>query len=164
LALALLSAIAKRVGHAQGECLMKATENLIDKVAIVDPCFDDYEPLLTSFEAEAWRAELCATGEEALRFAGAGAPPLWFVNVQLPDMAGATLLKLIRRRQRWISIVLVGDTYSQADELAARTAGATAYLCKPVTANWIQCFRTRSRVCGAMRKHRTLNALAMRPP
>ncbi len=143
---------------------MKSTEEPVDSIAIVDPCYDDYDPLLASFDAQQWRIELYATGEEALRMSSAGATGLWFVNVRLPDMTGTALLKLIRRRQPWISIMLVSDRYSQTDELAARTAGATAYLCKPVTAQWIGYFRRTRRVCGTASGYRTRAAPTLSPP
>ena len=67
------------------------------------------------------------------------------MNVHLPDMTGMNFLSLVRRRLRRCSVFLVGDVYSAEDELAARLAGATAYVCKPVSPAWLETLQPRCR-------------------
>ena len=86
-----------------------------------------------------------STGREALRAIGACPSMLWIVNIQLPDISGLGFLNLIRHRMRRCRVILVGDDYSVEDELAARSAGATAYVCKPAIVAWVTGYLTRCR-------------------
>ena len=124
---------------------MKTIQRRLDGLIIVDPQFEDYDPLFSELYGSELRVEQCSTGEEALRSARGGSTLMWMVNTQLPDMPGAGLLKLVRRRWRRCSIFLVGDAYSAEDELAARLAGATAYVSKPVCAEWLEGWRPHCR-------------------
>jgi two-component system OmpR family response regulator len=124
---------------------MNAAKMRFDEVIVVDARLADYEPLLTALGHDAVRVHLCSSGEDALRAAPNRGASLWVVNVLLPDMSGIGLLKLIRRRLPRSVVFLVGDTYSAEDELAARTAGATAYVCKPPTLTWIRADQIRGR-------------------
>lgn len=111
---------------------MKSTQLRLRRIIVVDPKVDDYEPLL------AWTPLwLFTTGDAALRAYDPLALRLWMINVQLPDVSGIGLLTLIRARQRRDIIYVIGDEYVLQDELAARSAGATAYMCKPVCAHWL---------------------------
>ncbi|HEX6961043.1 MAG TPA: response regulator [Lacipirellula sp.] len=107
---------------------------------MVDLNVDDYQPLLASTPLR-----LFATGDAALRVYEPHVPSLWMINVQLPDMSGIGLLTLIRARRRREIIYLIGDEYRLEDELAARSAGATAYMCKPVCTGWLACHTPRCR-------------------
>src|SRR6185295_16432161 len=106
--------------------LLDANQQQLENVIVVDANLDDYEPLVAELDSRSIRVHLIATGEAALR--GALLSGVWIVNAQLPDMAGVALLGLIRRRVRRASVLLVGDEYSPVDELAARLAGANAYV------------------------------------
>jgi DNA-binding response OmpR family regulator len=93
------------------------------------------------------------------------ASALWVVNLRLPDMLGTTFLRLVRRRLRSASVFLVSDEYARADELAARSAGATAYFCKPPSPAWLEGYCLESHSL-AMRATRITpgEAPALRPP
>jgi len=124
---------------------MKSIEPRVDDVIVVDENFRDYDRLANELDLQAVRLSMFATGESALRVAGAYSSALWIVNVRLPDMSGISFLTLVRNRLERTSIFLVGDAYSAEDELAARAAGATAYVCKPANIDWLSGQRRRCR-------------------
>jgi DNA-binding response OmpR family regulator len=124
---------------------MNATERRADDLIVVDENLDDYGVLIAEQHAQDLRIKLFATGESALHAARPTSGALWLINVRLPDMTGIHLLGLVRRGLRRCSVFLVGDRYSPEDELAARLAGATAYVCKPASAAWLRSHSPRCR-------------------
>jgi DNA-binding response OmpR family regulator len=120
---------------------MPTKPSQVDYVVVADKKLDDYGPLVVELSERGVRVGLFSTGEDALRAAGGNAATLWVVNVKLPDMTGVALLKLVRRRLSRSTVFLVGDEYSAADELAARAAGASAYVCKPPSAAWLEVYQ-----------------------
>jgi DNA-binding response OmpR family regulator len=144
---------------------MPAKPSQVDYVVIADKKLDDYGPLVVELSERGVRVGLFSTGEDALRAAGGNAATLWVVNVKLPDMTGVALLKLVRRRLPRSTVFLVGDEYLADDELAARAAGATAYVCKPPSAAWLDVYQPQhaSPVLRHMGPPRG-SAAAMRPP
>jgi DNA-binding response OmpR family regulator len=124
---------------------MNAIKRRSDDLLIVDARLDDYDALFAEYGWQDIRVSQFQTGERALQSAASTTTTLWLINVCLPDMTGIHLLGLVRRRLRRCSIFLVGDDYSAEDELAARLAGATAYVCKPASAAWLECYLARCR-------------------
>jgi DNA-binding response OmpR family regulator len=120
---------------------MPAKHSQVDYVVVADKKLDDYGPLVVELSERGVRVGLFSTGEEALRAASGNAATLWVVNVNLPDMTGVSLLKLVRRRLPRSTVFLVGDEYSAEDELTARAGGASAYVCKPPSAAWLEVFQ-----------------------
>jgi DNA-binding response OmpR family regulator len=114
------------------------------ELIIVDAKLDDYEAFFDDIVACELRIRVFTNGEEALRQAPARDATFWVVNIRLPDMPGISLLKFVRRRQRRAGVIIAGDEYSAEDELLARAAGATAYVCKPPSSAWLQGFRLAS--------------------
>jgi DNA-binding response OmpR family regulator len=112
------------------------TQN-VDRIAIVDPAIDDYELLLAELESRAASVRVFVSGEEALLAVGKHPASLWIINARLPDMPGVELWELIRHRFPHASAFLVSNSYSVEDEVGARLAGATAYLCKPASVAWL---------------------------
>ncbi len=144
---------------------MPAKRNQLDYVVIADKKLDDYGPLVVELSERGVRVGLFSTGEEALRAANGNAATLWVVNVKLPDMSGVALLKLMRRRLPRSTVFLVGDAYSADDELAARAAGATAYLCKPPSAAWLEVYQPQhSPVVLRQMDTQSGSAAALHPP
>ena len=119
---------------------MAAKHSQVDYVVVADKNLDDYGPLVVELSERGVRVGLFSTGEAALRAANGNAATLWVVNVNLPDMTGVSLLKLVRRRLPRSTVFLVGDKYSADDELAARAGGASAYVCKPPSAAWLEVY------------------------
>ena len=144
---------------------MPAKPNQVDYVIVADKKLDDYGPLVVELSERDVRVGLFSTGEDALRAASGNAATLWVVNVKLPDMTGVALLKLVRRRLSRSTVFLVGDEYSAEDELAARAAGASAYVCKPPSAAWLEVYQPQLSP-AVLRKMDTKRgtAAAMHPP
>lgn len=114
-------------------------------IVVVDAQLDDYHTFIQESDCNCVLTQCYTAGEVALQNASATARTLWIVNTRIPDMTGIHFLQLIRRRLRRCSVFLVGDTYSADDEFAARLAGATAYVCKPVDFAWLQAHVPRCR-------------------
>ena len=125
---------------------MNAPLQLRETLIVVDANLDDYDELIADVGWHGVRTACFATGEAALRAHDASIAVMWIVNARLPDMAGVALLAFIRPRTPWARFFLVGDEYSPDDELAARSAGASAYLCKPVSAAWLEGCSSRRRL------------------
>jgi DNA-binding response OmpR family regulator len=124
---------------------MTSTRPWPGDVFVVDAKLEDYDSVVGELDHGAVRLRLFSTGENALRGAGSCSSILWVINIHLPDMSGISLMKHLRRRQPRFSVFLVSDVYAVEDELAARAAGATAYLCKPASAAWLQRRQPRCR-------------------
>ncbi|HEY3392534.1 MAG TPA: response regulator [Lacipirellulaceae bacterium] len=143
---------------------MPAKHNQVDYVVVADKKLNDYGPLVVELSERGVRVGLFSTGEEALRAASGNAATLWVVNVSLPDMTGVALLKLVRRRLPRSTVFLVGDEYSAADELAVRAAGATAYVCKPPSAAWLEVYQLQFSPAVLRQLDTTLGTAAMMHP
>ena len=117
----------------------------VPDVIVVDANCDEYQSLAVALRAHQVRMHFFSTGRAALRAIGACPSILWIVNTHLPDISGLSFLNLIRHRMRRCRVILVGDDYSVEDELAARSAGATAYVCKPASVAWVTGYLTRCR-------------------
>jgi DNA-binding response OmpR family regulator len=124
---------------------MMMNEECLDELIVVDATSGDYDQLICELGGDSVRPTLFATGEDALRAGSASASAVWIVNIRLPDMSGISFLRHLRRRKLHGCVLLVSDVYSAEDERVARSAGATAYLCKPVRAVWLVGCRRRCR-------------------
>lgn len=121
---------------------MKLTERRIDDLVVVDASIDDYAALFSDERLQELPCRHFATGEEALQRMDPWLATLWMVNMRLPDMSGIGFLNLVRYRSRRCPVFLIGDQYAPEDELDARSAGASAYLCKPANASWLHLCRS----------------------
>jgi DNA-binding response OmpR family regulator len=94
-------------------------------------------------------------GHHALQVVATQPARLWIANMTLPDMTGIELLRLIKAKRPATPFYLVSDHYSAEEELAARAAGATGYLSKPVNLAWLELCR------AALSRQPTIN---LHPP
>lgn len=124
---------------------MNAEQLFLSDLIVVDPNYDEYLALAIALQAQEVQVRFFSTGGDALRVVGACAAALWIINIRLPDISGVGLLNLMRHRMRHCRVILVGNRYSVGDELGARSAGATAYLCKPVSLAWREVCQTLCR-------------------
>ena len=120
---------------------MNATTRRVDDLIVVDPAPDDYAPLFLDERLHHTPCRQFASGEAALQQLDSSLATLWMVNMRLPDMTGVNFLELLRQRIRRCPVVLISDEHSLEDELEARAAGASAYLCKPVNGAWVRLCR-----------------------
>ena len=120
---------------------MNATTRRDDDLIVVEAAPDDYAPLFLDERLHETPCRQFASGEAALRQLDPSRATLWMVNMRLPDMTGVSFLELLRQRVRRCPVFLISDEHSLEDELAARAAGASAYLCKPVNGAWLRLCR-----------------------
>ena len=84
-----------------------------------------------TLEAEGWRVEVCARGDEALGRLQAGARfDLLILDFALPGLDGVELARRARRLPRAASVPIIMFTDFEV-EPEARRAGVDAYLRKP---------------------------------
>jgi len=107
-------------------------------VAVVDPRPQDYAGLLEDLAANGISCHFLRLGRDALRLARTHGADLWVVHVALPDMPGLDVCAMLRDRRPEAVVYMVVDEYSEADERAARTSGASRFACKPVRADWFE--------------------------
>jgi DNA-binding response OmpR family regulator len=121
---------------------MNSIEGRANVIAIIDASIDDYATFFSDEQLQKLPCRQFSTGEQALQQVDPLLATLWLVNTRLPDMSGIGFLHLLRCRSRRCAVFLVGDEYRSDEELAARAAGASAYLCKPVSAGWLSLCRS----------------------
>jgi two-component system phosphate regulon response regulator PhoB len=84
-----------------------------------------------TLEAEGWRVEVCARGDEALkRLQGEGRFDLLILDFRLPGLDGLELARRARALPRGVRTPIIMFTDSEV-ERDARRAGVDAYLRKP---------------------------------
>lgn len=84
-----------------------------------------------TLEAEGWRVEVCASGDEALRrLQGDGRFDLLILDFRLPGLDGLELARRARALPRGVRTPIIMFTDSEV-ERDARRAGVDAYLRKP---------------------------------
>ncbi len=129
---------------------------------IVDSQEAEYHSLSRDAEREGLQIMQANDGHQALELASARPARVWVANLKLPDMTGIELLKLIKTKRSATPFYLVSDSYSPEDEIAARAAGATGYLSKPVNATWLNfCRAALARQPGAPAGQPQLDGIKM---
>ncbi|HWS89728.1 MAG TPA: response regulator [Pyrinomonadaceae bacterium] len=84
-----------------------------------------------TLEAEGWRVEVCARGDEALRrLQGEARFDLLILDFRLPGLDGLELVRRARELPRGVRTPIIMFTDSEV-ERDARRAGVDAYLRKP---------------------------------
>jgi two-component system KDP operon response regulator KdpE len=86
--------------------------------------------LHTALEAEGYRVVEAATGQRGIIEAGSHKPDLSIVDLGLPDLDGAQVIRRIREWSAMPLIVLSART-QEAQKIAALDAGADDYVTKP---------------------------------
>ncbi|TVP84488.1 MAG: DNA-binding response regulator [Acholeplasmataceae bacterium] len=72
-----------------------------------------------------------STGEAFLETFKKTRPDMVLLDVMLPDMSGIDLLKIIRRRDQDIPIMMISALQNEMDKVIALDAGADDYMTKP---------------------------------
>jgi DNA-binding response OmpR family regulator len=111
-------------------------------IMVVDPCPNDYEPLVAAGEANGVHFTFLSTGEQAVRSRGPPSGALaWMINMQLPCLTGLELYELMRSRLANVPVLMVDDQYDAERELSVLTTGRLHYMCKPLEPSWIDKLR-----------------------
>ncbi|HEX6870388.1 MAG TPA: response regulator [Micromonosporaceae bacterium] len=100
------------------------------RILVVDDDPQILRALRINLRARAYEVDLAADGSSALRAAGANRPDLVVLDLGLPDMDGATVIRGLRGWTNMPIIILSGRAGS-LDKVEALDAGADDYVTKP---------------------------------
>lgn len=100
------------------------------RILVVDDEAPIRRALAANLKARDLEVDLAATGEEALRLAGAHRPDLVILDLGLPGMSG---LDVIAGLRGWtdVPIIVLSARDGEADKVAALDQGADDYVSKP---------------------------------
>jgi DNA-binding response OmpR family regulator len=105
--------------------------------------------LVFILQGEGFKVDFKPDGKEADRYIHSQAPPnIVVLDINLPDIDGFGLLRLIRARPAWeLTPILMLTSMSHADDVArAVAAGANDYLLKPF--HPAELVRRVNKLCG----------------
>jgi two-component system KDP operon response regulator KdpE len=102
----------------------------VTRVLVVDDEAPIRRALAANLRARDLDVDLAATGEEALRLAGAHRPDLVILDLGLPGMSG---LEVIEGLRGWsdVPILVLSARDAEGDKVAALDHGADDYVAKP---------------------------------
>ena len=101
-------------------------------VVVVDSRPVDYATFAPWARANVVEFRFLSCGLNALRMATAVKPALWMINVELPEMTGFDLLKMLRVTIEDQLVVMVADQYQPQNELRSAELNASFFACKPL--------------------------------
>ncbi len=128
---------------------------------VVDSEAKDYHKLSKELDAADVPLVHANDGHHALCLASGKTVRLWISNMQLPDMSGIDLLKIVRAKRPMTPFYLVSNNYSVELERQARAAGAAGYLHKPADHTWFEiCCSTLARLGARASPRPTKSAFA----
>ena len=105
---------------------------MLPKILLVDDdpviCRDLSEGLLN----DGFRLLSCGTGTEALRLAERETPDLILLDINLPDISGYDLFRILRHRLKpWVPIIFLTIRSEEMERVAGLECGADDYIPKP---------------------------------
>jgi two-component system, OmpR family, KDP operon response regulator KdpE len=102
----------------------------VTTILVVDDEPQILRALKTTLEASQYDVLSASTGEEGLALAAAQEPALMVLDLGLPDMDGA---EVIRRLRSWteLPVIVLSVREGQEDKVGALDAGADDYVTKP---------------------------------
>ena len=105
-------------------------------IVVVDSRPVDYVTFAPWARANVVEFRFLSCGLNALRMARAVKPTLWIINVELPEMTGFDLLKMLRGTIEDHLVVMVADQYQPQNELRSAELNASFFACKPLDVSW----------------------------
>ena len=104
-------------------------------VLVVDDDADTRDLVDMLLERAGYERAIAASGEEAVSLLEQRTPALIVLDLNMPGMDGWSVAALVRKHERTARIpILVMTGLTQNVENAARRAGATAFVLKPIDA------------------------------
>ena len=100
------------------------------RILVVDDEPQILRALSTNLRARGYEVDLAPTGHEALQVAARRHPDLVIVDLGLPDIDGAEVIRGIRGWSR-VPIIVLSVRDRETDKVAALDAGADDYVTKP---------------------------------
>jgi two-component system cell cycle response regulator DivK len=113
---------------------MNQTSDL-QRVLVVDDNDMNMRLFTVILEAHGYRTLVARDGKKGLALAGEFRPDLIIMDIQLPDMSGLEVTKLLKQdaKLRKIPVIAVTAFALSGDEATCREAGCDAYLTKPIS-------------------------------
>jgi DNA-binding response OmpR family regulator len=128
------------------------------KILLVDDDKDLREALARQFALhEEFRVEHAETGSEALEKSQSARPDLIILDVELPDMDGRDVCKLMRKHKISVPILMLTGQTTDVDTILGFDAGANDYVAKPIKFPVLL-----ARVRGHIRIHEQSDEVAFR--
>jgi CheY-like chemotaxis protein len=115
------------------KCLLENSDDMVDRILVVDDISDNSFLLQTLLEAEGYEVEIACSGYAALAQIAANPPDLVLLDVMMPGMNGYEVTQQIRQNASlpFIPIVLVTG-HSQLTAAEGFAVGADGFIRKPV--------------------------------
>lgn len=105
-----------------------------DSLLVVDDDTMNRDLMLRRLSKRGFDAHLAGNGQEALDWINANPVDLVLLDVEMPDMNGLDVLKILRQKYTpaQLPIIMVTGKASSDDVVAALAAGANDYVTKPI--------------------------------
>jgi adenylate cyclase len=102
-------------------------------ILAVDDTPENLDIVQMRLEAQGYRVETAADGEEAVRRAQELTPDLILLDIMMPKLDGIAALKILKQDQkRFVPVVLLTAKADRSDVIAGLEAGGDDYLTKPI--------------------------------
>jgi two-component system cell cycle response regulator DivK len=104
------------------------------KILVVEDNLMNLELVSDLLEAHGYQVLQAETGRKALELAGKELPDLVLMDIQLPEMDGLEVTRLMKEneRTRHIKVIALTAHAMRGDEERAREAGCSGYIAKPI--------------------------------
>lgn len=104
------------------------------KVLVVEDNKMNLELVTDILEARGYAVVQATNGTEALEIANSEQPDLILMDIQLPEMDGLEVTRLLKKNMstRDITVVALTAYAMRGDEAKAREAGCSGYIAKPI--------------------------------
>ncbi|GBE57110.1 polar-differentiation response regulator DivK [bacterium BMS3Abin01] len=104
------------------------------KILVVEDNEMNLELVTDILEAEGYEVIQAANGNDALESANSQQPDLILMDIQLPEMDGLEVTRLLKSNEstRQIKVVALTAHAMRGDEEKARSAGCSGYIPKPI--------------------------------
>lgn len=104
------------------------------KILVVEDNLMNLELVSDVLEANGYQVLQADTGQKALEIAEQELPDLVLMDIQLPEMDGLEVTRLLKKNERTRNIKIIALTAHamRGDEEKARDAGCSGYIAKPI--------------------------------
>ncbi|MHB9111142.1 MAG: response regulator [Thermoleophilia bacterium] len=104
------------------------------KILVVEDNLMNLELVSDVLEAHGYQVLQADTGQKALEIAEGEQPDLVLMDIQLPEMDGLEVTRLLKQNERTshISVIALTAHVMRGDEERAREAGCSGYIAKPI--------------------------------
>lgn len=101
------------------------------RILVVDDDHDNRRLVAATLQHEGYHVETAADGSEALLKVDRFLPELLLLDINMPGMSGIEVLRKLRLRQQYVSVIFVTARSETNDVILGLDAGADDYIRKP---------------------------------